>query len=98
MTSMSGKVALVTGGGSGIGRAAALIFAREGAKVVIADIRDEAGQETVELVEGAGGQAIFVYADVTVERDVEGMVAVAMQRFGRLDAAFNNVGHPGYRV
>ena len=66
--------------------------------MVIADILDEAGREAADLVERAGGQAIFVHADVTVERDVEGMVAAAMQRFGRLDAAFNNVGHPGYRV
>lgn len=98
MTSMSGKVALVTGGASGIGRAAALLFAREGAKVVIADLLEDAGQETVQLVQDAGGEAIFVRTDVTVESDVEGMVAAAMDGFGRLDAAFNNVGHPGYPV
>jgi NAD(P)-dependent dehydrogenase (short-subunit alcohol dehydrogenase family) len=97
MTSMSGKIALVTGGASGIGRAAAIIFAREGASVVIADINEDAGHATVELVAKSGGKAIFVRADVTIERDIESMVAGAMKRFGRLDAAFNNVGHPGYQ-
>lgn len=97
MTSMSGMVALVTGGASGIGRAAALIFAREGARVVIADIMEEAGEESVRLVEDAGVEAIFAYADVTVEGDVEAMVKAAMDRFDRVDAAFNNVGHPGYQ-
>jgi NAD(P)-dependent dehydrogenase (short-subunit alcohol dehydrogenase family) len=94
---MSGKVALVSGGASGIGRAAAIIFAREGASVVIADINEEAGHETVQFVAKSGGKAIFVRADVTVERDIESMVAAAMNGFGRLDAAFNNVGHPGYQ-
>lgn len=97
MASMSGKVALVTGGASGIGRAAALLFAREGASVVIADIQQSAGQETAQLIAHRGGQAVFVRADVTVERDIHDMVATAMDRFGRLDAAFNNVGHPGYQ-
>src|SRR5262245_12753140 len=96
MTSMSGQVALVTGAGSGIGRAAAQIFAREGAKVVVVDIDDAAGRQTVSLIEEAGGEAAFVHADVTVEDDIKAMVAASTDRFGRLDAAFNNVGHPGY--
>jgi NAD(P)-dependent dehydrogenase (short-subunit alcohol dehydrogenase family) len=96
MTSMQDQVALVTGGGSGIGRAASLIFVREGARVVIADIDEEAGPETVGLVEQQGGQAIFVRADVTIESDVATMVKAAVDSFGKLDAAFNNVGHPGY--
>lgn len=95
MTSMSGQVALVTGAGSGIGRAAAQLFAREGAKVVIVDIAEAAGGETVSQVERSGGEALFVRADVTVEADIAAMVAAALERFGRLDAAFNNVGHPG---
>ena len=96
MTSMAGKVALITGAGSGIGRAASQIFSREGAKVVVVDINDEGGQETVSLVSASGGEALFVHADVTVEADIEGMVAAVTRRFGRLDVAFNNVGHPGY--
>ena len=97
MTSMTEKVALITGGGSGIGRAAAVLFAREGAHVAVVDIMEEAGQKTVELVEENLGKAFFIRADVTVERDIENMVAATMERFGRLDAAFNNVGHPGYQ-
>jgi NAD(P)-dependent dehydrogenase (short-subunit alcohol dehydrogenase family) len=95
MSSMSGQVALVTGAGSGIGQAAVRLFAREGAKVVVVDIDEAGGRRTVSLVEQAGGEALFVRADVTVEAEIEAMVAGAMQRFGRLDAAFNNVGHPG---
>lgn len=97
MTSMTGRVAIVTGGASGIGRAAADIFAREGAKVVIADILEDAGAEAVTQIEMGGGEAIFVHADVTSESAVERMVQTALDRFGRLDAAFNNVGHPGYQ-
>lgn len=97
MTSMAGRVALVTGGASGIGQAAAVIFAREGARVVISDIQEAAGRAVAAGIVDAGGEAIFVRADVTVEAEVEAMVAAAMDRFGRLDAAFNSVGHPGYR-
>src|SRR5689334_20395912 len=93
---MLGQVALVTGAGSGIGRAAAQLFAREGAKVVVVDINDEGAEETVGLVEASGGEAASVRADVTVEAEIEAMVAAALTRFGRLDAAFNNVGHPGH--
>jgi NAD(P)-dependent dehydrogenase (short-subunit alcohol dehydrogenase family) len=93
---MMGQVALVTGAGSGIGRAAALLFAREGAKIVIVDIDGNSARQTVSLVEDAGGEALFVHADVTIEVDIAAMVAAATERFGRLDAAFNNVGHPGY--
>ena len=96
MASMTGKVALITGGASGIGRAAALLFAREGANVVICDIAEGGGRETVQMVEAAGTQALFVRTDVTVAKDLEGMVSATMAHFGRLDAALNNAGHPGF--
>jgi NAD(P)-dependent dehydrogenase (short-subunit alcohol dehydrogenase family) len=87
-----GKVVLVTGAGSGLGRASALTFAREGAKVVVGDIDDKGGQQTVEMVRKAGGEALFVKADVTKEAEVEALVNKAVQTYGRLDCAHNNVG------
>lgn len=91
------KVALITGGSSGIGRAAALVFAREGAKVVLADVVVEGGQETVQMVRGAGGSATFIEADVSKEAQVERLVRSAVEIYGRLDCAFNNagIGHTG---
>ncbi|MEW6107307.1 MAG: SDR family oxidoreductase [Bacillota bacterium] len=89
------KVALITGGASGIGRAAALAFAREGAKVVVADVAIAGGEETVRMIEAAGGTAIFVKADVSQESDVERMVQQGMETYGRLDCAFNNAGIQG---
>jgi NAD(P)-dependent dehydrogenase (short-subunit alcohol dehydrogenase family) len=85
-------VALVTGAASGIGRATALAFAGVGAAVAVVDVDDEGGRETVSLVAGNGGDAIFVHADVSVEPEVMGMVATTVERFGRLDWAFNNAG------
>ncbi|MET0181306.1 MAG: SDR family oxidoreductase [Caulobacterales bacterium] len=93
---MPGKVALVAGGASGIGRSTALTFAREGANVVVADISVTGGEETAHLVEKAGVKALFVKADVTKRDEIEGMVTATVQQFGRLDAALNNVGHPGH--
>ena len=90
-----GKVALVTGAGSGIGRATALVFAREGAKVVVSDIVVEGGQETVQQIEAAGGEAIFVKADVSQAADVEALVTQTVETYGRLDCAFNNAGIEG---
>ncbi len=90
MTNLVGKVALVTGAGRGLGRACAQIFAREGACVVVADIREAEGNETVELIQRDGGEAFFVAADVSRSTDVQRMVDSAVNRFGGLDCAINN--------
>ncbi len=89
---LDGKVALVTGAAMGIGRSSAEIFAREGAAVVVADIDEDGGRETVELIAGSGGQAAFVRADVSVKAEVEAMVQFAVDTFGGLDCAHNNAG------
>ena len=90
-----GKVVLVTGAGSGIGRATALVFAREGAKVVVSDIVVEGGEETVQQIKAAGGEAIFVKADVSKAADVEALITQTVETYGRLDCAFNNAGIEG---
>ena len=95
---LEGKVALVTGGGSGIGRATALAFAREGAKVVVADTSAEGGAETVGRIEGAGGEALFVEADVSRAAEVDALVERTVEGFGALDCAFNNAGIGGPRA
>jgi NAD(P)-dependent dehydrogenase (short-subunit alcohol dehydrogenase family) len=92
---VAGKVALVTGASSGIGRATALAFAREGAKVVVADVTVEGGEETVAQVKKAGGEAIFVKTDVSKAVEVEALVAKAVATYGRLDCAYNNAGIAG---
>jgi NAD(P)-dependent dehydrogenase (short-subunit alcohol dehydrogenase family) len=89
------KVALVTGGTSGIGRATAIAYAQQQAKVVVVGRRIDEGEETVRLIQEAGGEAIFVQADVTKEADVEAMVDKAVGVFGGLDIAFNNAGRVG---
>jgi NAD(P)-dependent dehydrogenase (short-subunit alcohol dehydrogenase family) len=89
------KVALVTGGTSGIGRATAIAYAQQQAKVVVVGRRIDEGEETVRLIREAGGEAIFVQADVTKEADVKAMVDKAVDVFGRLDIAFNNAGMGG---
>jgi NAD(P)-dependent dehydrogenase (short-subunit alcohol dehydrogenase family) len=90
---IKGKVAVITGGASGIGKATALAFAREGANVVIATARSiEAAQEVVAQIEQLGGEAIYIQCDVTNEAQVEAMVAKAVAEFGRIDFAFNNAG------
>lgn len=95
MAKLTGKVALITGGSSGIGRATAILFAREGARVVIASRRHKEGQETVKLVAKEGGEAIFVSTDVTRAAEVDALVETTKQRFGRLDIAVNNAGTTG---
>ncbi|MGF6545789.1 SDR family oxidoreductase [Paraburkholderia youngii] len=87
-----GKVALVTGAGSGIGRTTAIAFSRQGANVVVSDINNGSGQETVQLIRDAGNEAIFIQTDVSSEAQVNALVAQAVDRFGRLDIAFNNAG------
>ncbi|MBW7832053.1 MAG: SDR family oxidoreductase [Simplicispira suum] len=89
------KVALITGGSSGIGRAVALAWAREGAKVVVSDVDRGGGGETVEQVRAAGGEAIFIAADVGKPEDCEALVRGAVEKFGRLDIACNNAGIGG---
>jgi NAD(P)-dependent dehydrogenase (short-subunit alcohol dehydrogenase family) len=92
MGALEGKVAVVTGAAKGIGRASARIFSREGASVVVADVDEEGGRETVALIEGDGGQASFVRTDVSVKADVDVMVEHAVRTFGGLDCAHNNAG------
>jgi NAD(P)-dependent dehydrogenase (short-subunit alcohol dehydrogenase family) len=95
---LEGKVALVTGGASGIGRATALVMAREGAAVAVSDRAEADAAETVALINAAGGQAIAIGGDVTREADVAAMVARTVAAFGRIDCAFNNAGIAGRAV
>jgi NAD(P)-dependent dehydrogenase (short-subunit alcohol dehydrogenase family) len=94
-TPFTNKVALITGGTSGIGRATAIAFAEQGADVVIAGRREAEGAESLTLVQKAGGQGLFVQVDVNDESEIEAMVAKTLERFGRLDFAFNNAGVGG---
>lgn len=95
---LEGKSALVTGGASGIGRATALAFAREGARVAVADILEEAAQGTVAEIEAMGGQALAIACDVTDDDAVIAMIAATVDAFGGLDCAFNNAGIAPYQV
>src|SRR5215475_15690089 len=89
---LNGKVALVTGGASGIGRATALTFAREGAKLIIADMNEDGGHQTVHMITEQGGDAIFVQVDVTQATAVEALISKAVETYGCLDCAHNNAG------
>ena len=95
MGQLDGKVALITGAGSGIGRASALAFVREGAKVAVADIVVEGGEETVRMVKEAGGEAFFIKVDVANAAEVEAMVNAVVDTYGRIDCAYNNAGIEG---
>jgi len=94
-TELQGKVGIVTGGTSGIGRDAAVLFAKAGAKVVVAGRREAEGNETVDMVRAAGGDGLFVKTDVSQAADVHALVRKTVEKFGRLDVAFNNAGIEG---
>lgn len=89
---LKGKVALITGGGSGIGRESSALFAKEGADVLVVDVNEAAGNETVEMIKNAGGRAAYSRADVSQAADCSHMVAMAEKAFGKLDILFNNAG------
>ncbi|MDW8226249.1 MAG: SDR family oxidoreductase [Anaerolineales bacterium] len=95
MYDFQGKTALVTGAGSGIGRSVAVHYARYGANVVVSDVNDAGGLETVEMIRKAGGVAEYFHADVSQPADNEGLVNFALEKFGRLDFACNNAGIAG---
>ena len=95
---LDGKSTLITGGGGGIGRATALTFAREGARIAVADLTAEAARETVALVNAAGGQAISLSGDMSRDADVRAMIEAVVGAYGRLDCAFNNAGIAGWQV
>ena len=89
---LKGKVAIVTGGGSGIGEATALTFAKEGARLTVADVVDSAGNNTVEQIRATGGDGIYVHADVTSASEIQSVVRETIDNYGRLDVLFNNAG------
>ena len=92
MSLFAGKVILITGGTSGIGRATAIAFAEEGASVVVSGRREKEGEESVQLIEKAGGKGLFLKADIAVESEIEALVARTVEHFGQLNFAFNNAG------
>ncbi|MBW4092010.1 MAG: glucose 1-dehydrogenase [Proteobacteria bacterium] len=95
---LDGKTALITGSGGGIGRAAALVFAREGARLALTDANRDTAQDTVAMVNAAGGQALALGGDVTDSGDVQALIHDTLATYGRLDCAFNNAGIAGYQV
>ena len=95
---MDGKVVIITGAASGIGRATSQIFAREGARVIIADLNEKGGEETLSMINKQGQQGMFVRADMTVETDVRALIDRAITAHGRIDAAYNNAGVEGKQI
>ena len=91
---LADKVAIITGAGSGMGRASALLFAKEGAKIVAADLDEETGQDTVSRIKDNEGEAIFIKVDVSIESDVKKMIHAAVDNFGKLSILFNIAGCP----
>src|SRR2546421_7219621 len=89
---LDGKVALITGAASGMGKVAATLFAGEGAKVVLTDVLDEAGERAAEEIRSVGGEALYVHADISGPADCEAMVGAAVDRFGSLGILYNNAG------
>ena len=92
---LKGKIAIITGAGSGIGKASALLFAKEGASVVVADLNDEAGSAVVKQINSEGGNALLVKTDVTNAASIQKMVKATIDKYGKIDIVFNNVGHFG---
>src|SRR5690349_17396245 len=95
MKTMTDKVAFITGAASGIGRATAIAFAKQGASVALADVLVDGGQQTAQLVEAAGGRALFLRCDVASDRDVRSAIGQTLEKLGRIDCAFNNAGIEG---
>jgi|YelNatPaOPRAMG01_1025707.scaffolds.fasta_scaffold02631_9 NAD(P)-dependent dehydrogenase (short-subunit alcohol dehydrogenase family) len=95
MGKLDGKVAVITGGASGMGRASAILFAREGASVVVTDLNSQGGEMVVSEIAAAGGRAVFQRTDVTSEADIKAAIERAVQEYGRLDITFNNAGVAG---
>lgn len=95
---LKNKVALITGAGSGIGRATALLFAKEGAKVVVVDYNEDTAKETVKMIKKSGGEAISIKADVSRSEDVQNMIRQTVERYGRLDVLHNNAGIEGQQA
>ncbi len=92
---LDGKVAIITGAGSGIGKATAMLFAQEGAKVVVADIVDKQGKEVADTIKKNGGEALFVHTDVSRKEDVKNLIKEAVSRYGELNIMYNNAGIEG---
>lgn len=91
---LASKVAIITGAGSGLGRASAILFAKEGAKVVVADINDAGGEEAVAAIKSSGGEAIFLHTDVSKASDVKNLIKTTKDKFGKIDIIFNCAGVP----
>lgn len=98
MQQLEGKIALITGGSSGIGRETAVLFAQHGAKLAIADLNLVGSQETIQMITKAGSEAFFVQTDVSQAAQVQNMVNAVLAKYGRLDIAFNNAGIDGIPV